>query len=56
MAIEDGQWKFEVYKVNIMKIIRHLICFKRRRDIESKPDIINNKSDIKSKFKTAMKL
>ena len=49
--IKDRKRESEAYKVNTMRIIRHLICFKKYKDIESKSDIINNESHIKSGFK-----
>ena len=55
-AVEDGQWKPEAYKVNTIKIMRYLIYFKRRRDIELRSDIISNGSDIKSKSEAATRL
>ena len=51
MTIKDRKRELKVYKANIMRIIRHLICFKKYKNIESRFNIINNGSDIKSKFK-----
>jgi len=55
-AIKDGQWKPEAYEVNTMKIIRDLIYFKRRKNTESRLNIINNGSDIKSGSEAATRL
>jgi hypothetical protein len=51
MTIEDRKRELKVYKANIMRIIRHLICLKEYKNIESRFNIINSGSDIKSRFK-----
>jgi hypothetical protein len=51
IVIEDGRREPKAYKANIIKIIRHLIYLKKRRSIKLKSNIINNGSNIKSKFK-----
>ena len=56
MTIKDRKRELKVYKANIMRIIRHLICFKKYKDIKSRSDIINNGSDIKSGFKATTRL
>jgi hypothetical protein len=53
MAIEDGQREPKAYKANIMRIIRHLICLKKRRSIKLRSNAINGGSDIRSGFKVA---
>jgi hypothetical protein len=52
-AIKDKRREPEAYKANIIRIIRHLIYFKKRGSIKSESNTINNKSDIKSRFKAA---
>ena len=51
MAIKDGQREPKAYKANIIKIIRHLIYFKKYKSIKLRFNIINNESNIKSRFK-----
>ena len=53
MAIKDGRREPEAYKANIIRIIRHLICSKKRKSIELGSNTIDNGSDIKSGFKAA---
>ena len=55
-AIEDGWREPEAYKANTIRIIRHLICPKKRRSTKLGFNIINNRSDIKSKSKAAARL
>ena len=55
-TIKDRRREPEAYKVNMMRIIRHLICLKKYKDIKLRSDIINNGSDIKSGFETMTKL
>ena len=56
MAIKDGRREPEAYKANIIRIIRHLICPKKRRSTKLGSNIINNRSDIKSGSKAAARL
>jgi ribosomal protein L34 len=51
MAIKDGRREPKAYKANIIRIIRHLIYFKKRRSTKLGSNIINSRSDIKSRFK-----
>ena len=53
IAIEDGRREPKAYKANIIRIIRHLICPKKRRSTKLGSNIINNRSDIKSGSKAA---
>jgi len=55
MTIKDEKRELKAYKVNMMRIIRHLICLKKYKDIKSRFNIINNESDIKSGFKAMIK-
>jgi hypothetical protein len=54
--MEDGRREPKAYKANTMRIIRHLICPKKRRSTKSGSNIINGGSDIKSRSKAAMGL
>ena len=53
IVIKDRRWKPKAYKANIIRIIRHLICSKKRKSIELGSNTIDNGSDIKSGFKAA---
>jgi hypothetical protein len=48
IAIKDGQREPEAYKANTIRIIRHLICSKKRRSTKLGSNTINNRSDIRS--------
>ena len=50
-TIEDGRREPKAYKANIIRIIRHLICLKKYRSIKLRSSAIDNRSNIKSKFK-----
>ena len=50
-AIKDGRREPKAYKANIIRIIRHPICPKKRRSTKSGSNTIDNKSDIRSRFK-----
>ena len=52
-AIEDGRRELKAYKANIIRIIRHPICFKKRRSIKLGSNTIDSGSDIKSRSKAA---
>jgi hypothetical protein len=52
-AIEDGQREPKAYKANTIRIIRHLICPKKRRSTELGSNIIDSGSDIRSGFEAA---
>ena len=52
-AIEDGRREPKAYKANIIRIIRHPICPKKRRSTKSGSNTIDGKSDIKSGSKAA---
>ena len=52
-AIEDGRREPKAYKANTIRIIRHLIYSKKYKSIKSGFNTINNRSDIKSRFKAA---
>ena len=56
IAIKDGRQEPKVYKTNIIRIIRHLIYFEKYKSIKLRSNIINNKSDIRSRFKAAARL
>jgi hypothetical protein len=56
IIIKDGKRELKAYKANTMRIMRHLICLKEYKDTESRSDIINNGSNIKSRFKATTKL
>jgi hypothetical protein len=49
MAIEDRWREPKAYKANIIRIIRHLICPKKRRSTKLRSNTIDNRSDIRSK-------
>jgi hypothetical protein len=53
MAIEDEWREPEAYKVNIIRIIRHLICLKKRGSTELGSNTIDGGSDIRSGSKAA---
>ena len=55
MTIKDRKRELKVYKANIMRIIRHLICFKEYKNIELRFDIINSGSDIKRGLKATIR-
>jgi hypothetical protein len=52
-AIEDGRREPEAYKANTIRIIRHLICPKKRRSTKSESNTVDSGSDIRSGFKAA---
>jgi hypothetical protein len=52
-AIKDRQREPKAYKANIIRIIRYLICLKKRGSIKSESNAINSGSDIKSRSKVA---
>ena len=52
-AIEDGRRELKAYKANIIRIIRHLICLKKRKSIKSGSNTVNSGSDIRSRSKAA---
>ena len=56
IAIEDGRREPKAYKANIIRIIRHLICPKKRGSTKLGFNIIDNRSDIRSKSKAAARL
>jgi hypothetical protein len=51
-AIKDGQQEPKAYKANIIRIIRHLICSKKRGSTKLESNTVDSGSDIKSGFKT----
>ena len=51
MAIEDEWREPEAYKANIIRIIRYLICPKKRGSIKLGSNAIDSGSDIRSGFK-----
>jgi hypothetical protein len=53
IAIEDGWREPKAYKANIMRIMRYLICPKKRGSTELGSNAIDGGSDIKSGFKAA---
>ena len=53
IAIKDGRREPKAYKANIIRIIRHLICFKKRGSIKSGFNTIDNGSNIRSGSKAA---
>ena len=53
MAIKDGRREPEAYKANIIRIIRHLICPKKRGSTKLESNAINGGSDIRSGSKAA---
>jgi hypothetical protein len=55
-AIEDRWQEPEAYRANIIRIIRHLIHPKKRGSTKLGFNIINNRSDIRSKSKAAARL
>jgi hypothetical protein len=52
-AIKDGWREPKAYKANIIRIIRHLICLKKRRSIKLGSSAIDGGSDIRSGSKAA---
>jgi hypothetical protein len=48
MAIEDGRREPKAYKANIIRIMRYLICPKKRGSTKSESDAIDGGSDIRS--------
>ena len=54
--MEDGQQEPKAYKANIIRIIRHLICPKKYKSIKLRFNIIDNRSNIKSKSKIIIEL
>ena len=50
-AIEDGWREPKAYKANIIRIIRYLIYLKKRKSIKLRSNTIDNKSDIRNRFK-----
>ena len=52
-AIEDGRREPKAYKANTIRIIRHLICPKKRKSTKSRSNAIDSGSDIKSRSKAA---
>jgi hypothetical protein len=52
-AIEDGRREPKAYKANIIRIIRHLICPKKRGSTELGSSAIDGESDIRSGSKVA---
>jgi hypothetical protein len=55
-TIEDRQREPEAYKANTMRIIRQLLCPKRRRDTKSGFSAIDSGSDIRSRSEAAAML
>jgi hypothetical protein len=53
MAIEDGWREPKAYKANIIRIIRHLICPKKRGSTKLGSNTMDNRSNIRSRFKVA---
>jgi hypothetical protein len=53
MAIKDKWREPKAYKANIMRIIRHLICPKKRGSTKLESNTINGGSDIRSGSKAA---
>ena len=47
-AIEDGRREPKAYKANTMRIIRHLICPKKRGSTKSRSNTVDDGSDIRS--------
>jgi len=52
-AIEDGRREPKAYKANIIRIIRHLICSKKRGSIKLESNTVDGESDIRSGSKAA---
>jgi hypothetical protein len=52
-AMEDGRQEPEAYKANTMRIIRHLICPKKRGSTKSGSNTIDGGSNIRSGSKAA---
>jgi hypothetical protein len=53
MAIEDGRRELKAYEANTMRIIRHLICPKKRRSTKLGFNTMDGGSDIRSGSKAA---
>ena len=51
--MKDGWREPKAYKANIIRIIRYLICPKKRGSIKLRSNTIDGKSDIRSRFKAA---
>ena len=47
-AMEDGRREPKAYKANIIRIIRHLICSKKRRSTKLGSNAVDDGSDIRS--------
>jgi hypothetical protein len=56
MAIKDRRREPKAYKANIIRIIRYLICPKKRGSTKSGSNTIDNRSDIRSGSKAAARL
>jgi hypothetical protein len=56
IVIEARQYKSKAYKANIRRRIRHSTYYKRYKNSESEFNGINNRSNIKSRFKAAARL
>ena len=52
-AIEDGRREPKAYKANIMRIIRHLICPKKRGSTKLGSNAVDGGSNIRSGSKAA---
>jgi hypothetical protein len=52
-AIEDGRREPKAYKANIMRIMRHLICLKKRGSTKLGSNIIDGGNNIRSGSKAA---
>jgi hypothetical protein len=55
-AIKDGRREPKAYEANIMRIIRHLICPKKRRSIKLGSNTMDSGSDIRSRSEAAARL
>ena len=53
IIIKDRQREPKAYKANIIRIIRHLICSKKRKSTKLRSNAVNSGSDIKSGSKAA---
>jgi hypothetical protein len=53
ITIEDGQQEPKAYKANIIRIIRQLLCPRRRGDTKLGSGAIDGESDIRSRSKAA---
>ena len=52
-AIEDGRREPKAYKANTIRIIRHLICPKKRRSTKLGSNAVDGESDIRSRSEAA---